>query len=237
MIRILIIGKTFEDHLENVARVLDRLQEAGLKLKPSKCNFLLKQVQYLGHTISDRGISPDARKVEAVKNFPKPIDLKSLRSFLGLASYYRRFIPGFSAKVNPLFKLTRKNVDFFWSDDCQAAFDRLKQLLIDSPLLVFPDFSQGFMMETDAARIGLGAVLAHEVEDGTLHPVAYASRTLQPHEQNYGATELEALGVVWATKHFRHYLYGHKCVIFTDNEALKSLLNTTHPSSKLARWG
>ena len=234
---ILIIGKTFEDHLENVARVLDRLQEAGLKLKPSKCNFLLKQVQYLGHTISDRGISPDARKVKAVKNFPKPIDLKSLRSFLGLASYYRRFIPGFSAKANPLFKLTRKNVDFFWSDDCQVAFDRLKQLLIDSPLLVFPDFSQGFMMETDASRIGLGAVLAQEVEDGTLHPVAYASRTLQPHEQNYGATELEALGVVWATKHFRHYLYGHKCLIFTDHEALKSLLNTPHPSGKLARWG
>ena len=234
---ILIIGKTFEDHLENVARVLDRLQEAGLKLKPSKCNFLLKQVQYLGHTISDRGISPDARKVEAVKNIPKPIDLKSLRSFLGLASYYRRFIPGFSAKANPLFKLTRKNVDFFWSDDCQAAFDRLKQLLIDSPLLVFPNFSRRFVMETDASRIGLEAVLAQGVEDGTLHPVAYASRTLQPHEQNYGATELEALGVVWATKHFRHYLYGHKCVIFTDHEALKSLLNTPHPSGKLARWG
>ena len=92
-------------------------------------------------------------------------------------------------------------------------------------------------METDASRIGLGAVLAQEVEDGTLHPVAYASRTLQPHEQNYGATELEALGVVWATKHFRHYLYGHKCVIFTDHEALKSLLNTPDPSGKLARWG
>ena len=91
-------------------------------------------------------------------------------------------------------------------------------------------------METDASGVGLGAVLAQQVEDGTLHPVAYASRTLQPHEQNYGATELEALGVVWAAKHFRHYLYGHKCVIFTDHEALKSLLNTPHPSGKLARW-
>ena len=131
---ILIIGKTFEDHLENVARVLDQLQEAGLKLKPSKCNFILKQVQYLGHAISNLGISPDAKKVEAVKNFLKPTDLKSLRSFLGLASYYRRFIPGFSANANPLFKLTRKNVDFFWSYDCQVAFDSLKQLLVDSPL-------------------------------------------------------------------------------------------------------
>ena len=129
------------------------------------------------------------------------------------------------------------NVDFFWSDDCQVAFDSLKQLLVDSQLLIFPaaDFSQGFVMEIDTSRVGLGAVLAQEVEDGTLHPVAYASRTLQPHEQNYGATELEALGVVWAAKHFRHYLYGHKCVIFTDHEVLNSLLNTPHPYGKLAR--
>ena len=156
---------------------------------------------------------------------------------MGLASYYRRFIPGFSAVANPLFKLTRKNVNFCWSVTCQEAFDRLKQLLVDAPLLIYPNFSRGFVMETDASGVGLGAVLAQQVEDGTLHPVAYASRTLQPHEQNYGATELEALGVVWAAKHFRHYLYGHKCVIFTDHEALKSLLNTPHPSGKLARWG
>ena len=109
---ILIIGKTFEEHLENIARVLDQLHQAGLKLKPSKCHFLLRQVWYLGHTISDQGVSPDAIKIEAVKNFPKPTDLKSLRSFLGLASYYRRFIPGFSAVANPLFKLTRKKVNF-----------------------------------------------------------------------------------------------------------------------------
>ena len=169
---------------------------------------MLRQVLYLGHTISDQGISPDATKIEAIKNFPKPINLKSLRSFLGLAFYYRRFIPGFSAVANPLFKLTRKNANFCWSDTCQEAFDRLKQLLTNAPLLVFPNFSRGFVMETDASGVGLGAVLAQEVEDGKLHPVAYASRTLQPHEQNYGATELEALGVVWAAKHFRHYLYG-----------------------------
>ena len=227
---ILIVGRTLEEHLENIARVLDRFQEAGLKLKPSKCHFLLKQIQYLGHTISDQGILPDANKVKAVQNFPIPTDLKSLRSFLGLASYYRRFVPGFSVVANPLFKLTRKNVDFCWSNTCQEAFDRLKQLLVNSPLLIFPDFSQGFVMETDASGVGLGAVLAQEGEDKTLHPVAYASRTLQPHEQNYGATELEALGVVWSVKHFRHYLYGHKCVIFTDHEPLKSLLNTPHPS-------
>ena len=224
---ILIIGETFEEHLENIARVLNQLHEVGLKLKPSKCHFLLRQVQHLGHTISDQGISPDATKIEAVKSFPELTDLKSLRLFLELASYYKRFIP---AVANPLFKLTRKNVNSYWSVTCQETFERFKQLLVDTPLLIFPNF-------TDASGVGLGVVLAQKIEDGTLHPVAYASRTLQPHEQNYGATELEALGVVWAVKHFRHYLYGHKCVIYTDHEALKSLLNTPHPSGKLARWG
>ena len=128
---ILIIEKTFEEHLENIARVLRK--STTLKLKPSKCHFLLRQVQYLGHTISDRGISPDATKLEAIKNFPKPTDLKSLRSFLGLASYYREFSP----VANPLFKLTRKNVNFCWSDTCQEAFYRLKQLLINAALQIF----------------------------------------------------------------------------------------------------
>ena len=159
---ILIIEKTFEEHLENIARVLSQLHEAGLKLKPSKCHFLLRQVQYLGDTISDQGISPDAIMVEAVKNFPKPTDLKLLRrSLLGLASCYRRFIPGFSAVVNPLFKLTRKNVNFCWSDTCQEAFDRLD--LSSYLLMLHCQFSQGFVMETDASGVGLGAVLTQEI--------------------------------------------------------------------------
>ena len=104
-----------------------------MKLKPSKCDFLLNQIQYMGHTISDQGTLPDVNKVKAVQNFSIPTDLKSLWSFLGLASYYRRFAPGFSVVANPLFKLTRKNVDFSWSDTCQEDFDRLKQLLVNSP--------------------------------------------------------------------------------------------------------
>lgn len=123
------------------------------------------------------------------------------------------------------------------SGQCQQAFDRLKELLIQSPVLCFPDFSRPFVLETDASGTGLGAVLAQEQTDGTIHPIAYASRSLQKHEQNYGITELEGLGVVWVVKHFRVYLYGHKCTVVTDHEALKSLLNTPQPSGKLARWG
>ena len=234
---ILVMGETLEDHLQNLQLVLQRLREAGLKLRPSKCHFLQRSVEYLGHVVSERGISPDPWKVEAVRNFPMPTNLKSLRSFLGLASYYQRFIPGMSLAAGPLFALTRKDTPFIWTQQCEEAFEQLKDLMTRAPLLAFPDFSRDFLLETDASGDGLGAVLAQKLEDGTVHPIAYASRTLQPHERNYGVTELEALGVVWAVKHFRPYLYGHKCEVFTDHEALKSLLNTPQPSGKLARWG
>ncbi len=234
---ILVIGKTYEEHLDNLRRVLDRLREAGLKLKPEKCSFGKGEVAYLGYVVSKDGLSPDPGKIKAIQEFPQPLDLKSLRSFLGLATYYRRFIPQFSVVASPLHALTRKNASFVWDPVCEKAFCHLKTLLTTAPVLAFPNFTRDFLLETDASGLGLGAVLAQKQEDGTTRPVAFASRTLQAHEQNYGVTELEALGVVWAVKHFRHYLYGHHCDVFTDHEALKSLLNTPHPSGKLARWG
>ena len=126
---------------------------------------------------------------------------------------------------------------FEWTSQCQAAFDRLRKLLTESPLLSYPDFTQPFLLETDASIDGLGAVLAQRKADNLVHPIAYASRTLLAHERNYGISELEGLGVVWTVKHFRHYLYGHKCDVYTDHEAHKALINTPHPSGKLARWG
>ena len=234
---VLVMGKTFEEHLANLMEVFERLRAAGLRLKLVKCIFGGDKVVYLGFVVSRNGISPDPQKVEAVRDFPRPFYVRSLRSFLGLASYYRRFIHSFSVIANPLFHLTKKEVEFTWSPACEEAFERLKQHLVEAPVLAFPSFDRGFLLDTDASGVGLGAVLAQKQEDGTIRPVAYASRTLQPHERNYGSTEMEALGVVWAIKHFRHYLYGHHCDVFTDHEALKSLLNTPHPSGKLARWG
>ena len=234
---ILVIGRTFDEHLDYLTQVFDRLKAAGLKLKAEKCSFGRGEVEYLGYVVSKKGLAPQAGKVKAVKDFPTPVDLKTLRSFLGLASYYRRFIPQFSVVASPLHALTRKNVDFSWDSVCEEAFQLLKGLLTTAPLLAFPDFAREFLLETDASGIGIGAVLAQKGEDGITRPNAYASRTLQPHEKNYGVTELEALAVVWAVKHFRPYLYGHRCTVLTDHEALKSLLNTPHPSGKLARWG
>ena len=139
--------------------------------------------------------------------------------------------------AGPLFTLTRKGVDFCWTTQCQSTFEKMKELLTGATVLVFPNFDREFLLETDASIKGLGAVLAQKQDDSRVRPIAYASRTLQPHEKNYGVSELEALGVVWALKHFRHYIYGHHCQVFTDHEALKALLNTPHPSGKLARWG
>ena len=168
-------------------------------------------------------------------DFPTPRHLKQLRSFLGLASYWR-FIPKFSQVAAPLYVLTKKDALYQWTPTCQDTFDELKQKLTQAPVLAFPDFSKSFILETDASGSGLGAVLAQEQEDGMVKPICYASRTLQTHEKNYGVSELEALAVVWVVKHFRVYLYGHKCKVYTDHEALMSLMNTPHPSGKLARW-
>ena len=192
-----VIGRTVEEHNRNLTRVLERIREAGLRLKPRKCKFSQELVTYLGHVVSARGVETDPEKLKAVRDYPEPTNVKSLRSFLGLASYYRRFVPGFSAVAGPLHSLT-KDAPFVWGPDCQNAFERLKKLLTTSPVLVFPDFFRGFILETDASGAGLGAVLAQKQLDGAVRPISYASRSLLKHERNYGITELEALGVVWA---------------------------------------
>ena len=234
---VIVLGKTVENHLANLRAVWSRLRKAGLRLKPSKCNLFKQEVNYLGYVVSVHGVATDPEKVSAMERFPTPIDLKSLRSFLGLASYYRRFVPNFSVIANPLFALTRKDAAYNWDQPCQQAFDRLKMYLATAPVLAYPDFSVDFQLETDASGMGLGAVLSQTQKDRSIRPIAFASRTLQASEVNYGITELEALAVVWAVRHFRQYLYGHRCNIITDHEVLKSLLNTPHPSGRLARWG
>jgi len=177
----LVIGKTFKEHLDNLREVFQCLQLAGLRLMPSKCLFAgsRSRVVYLGFVISREGIAPDLMKVEAVMVFPQSNDMKS---FLGLVSYYRRFIYGFSVVANPLFSITKKDVKYDWSPACEAAFQQLKKQLTEAPILAFPDFSRGFLFERDVSGVGLGAVLTQKLEDGTIRPITYAIRTLQPHE-------------------------------------------------------
>ena len=234
---ILVVSNTFEDHLSHLSEVLMRLRRAGLRLKPKKCLLLREEVPYLGHVLSASGIRPNPAKIETVQNFPTPTDVTKLRQFLGLAPYYRRFTCGFARIAHPLHRLTKKDVPYEWSSDCETAFVRLKECLVTAPILSYPECGSGkqFILETDASGLGLGAVLSQEKE-GQIHPIAYASRTLDPHERNYGISELETLGLVWAVRHFRPYILGHHTVVYTDHSACTSLLNNPRPSGKLARW-
>ena len=235
---ILICSRTFTEHLQHLREVFERLREANLHLKPEKCLFVRETVPYLGHVVTKQGISPDPAKTRTVREYPPPSDRTQLRQFLGLASYYRRFVPGFAKIASPLHSLLKKETTFHWSDNCQEAFEVLKERLITTPVLAYPEFGDGhsFVLETDASTQGLGAVLAQKKSDGRVHPIAYASRSLQPHEKNYAITELETLGLVWAVKHFRPYLLGHPCTVYTDHAACTSLLQSRNLSPKLARW-
>ena len=233
---LLVFSETLEDHLEHLRRVLSRLMEVGLKLKPSKCKLVCGEVEYLGHVITPSGLQPNSRLVSAVREFPTPQNIQDMRRFLGLASYYRKFIAGFARIAQPLHRLTRKGADFHWSEECQSAFNELKQKLVTAPVLAYPLFDRAFTLETDASIRGLGAVLSQVQDDEQLHPIAYASRALNPQEANYSVTELETLGVVWAMSHFHHYLYGNAVTVCTDHSAVKEILGAPNPSGKHARW-
>ena len=233
---LLVYSKTLSEHLSHLGRVLERLEKAGLKLKASKCHFARKEVQYLGHVLTPDGVKPNPALVRAVERFPLPTNLKGVRRFLGMASYYRKFIPQFSKVAEPLHKLTRKNSDFHWSEECNVAFESLKGKLIEAPVLVYPSFTEPFILETDASIQGLGAVLSQKQLDGRHHPIAFASRALSPTERNYSITELETLAVVWALSHFRFYLYGNSVKVLTDHSAVKAVLMSPNPSGKHARW-
>ncbi len=207
-----------------------------MKLKPSKCSFVRDEVEYVGHVLTPDGVKTNPKLVQAVREFPQPQNVREVRRFQGLSSYYRRFIPQFAAIAQPLHRLTRKNVEFRWTEECQEAFDTLKEKLIAAPVLAYPSFDKPFVLETDASIKGLGAVLSQPQEDGLTHPVAYASRSLSQSERNYSVTELETLAVVWAITHYHCHLYGHPVTVYTDHTAVKAVLETPNPSGRHARW-
>jgi len=181
---ILVYSQTLEEHLHHLQLVIERLQEAGLKLKPTKCHFLRQEIEYLGHMITADGLKPNYKHVSAVQDFAVPRHVKEVRQFLGLAPYYCRFIARFSKIAQPLHARTQKGVPFQWTDACQTAFDTVKRRLIEAPVLRYHNFSKDFVLETDASVKGLGSVLSQIQDDGKLHPVAYApSSTLSSREE------------------------------------------------------
>ena len=233
---LLIFSVTLQEHLDHLRQVIHRLREVGLKVNPGKCQFIRSEVEYLGHVIMPEGLRPNSKLVEAVRDYSPPKNVQELRRFLGLTSYYRRFVNHFAKVAEPLHRLTCKNTAFEWSQECQIAFDELKRRLVTPPVLAYPNFDVDFVLETDASHQGLGAVLSQRQEDGRLHPIAYASRALSGAEKHYGITDLETLAVVWAISHFHYYLYGHCVTVYTDHSAVKAVLETASPSGRHAHW-
>ncbi|KAH9685255.1 Endonuclease [Citrus sinensis] len=228
---ILVYSRNEKEHAEHLWTVLQTLRQKQLYAKFSKCEFWLDRVVFLGHVISAEGIYVDPQKIEAVVKWERPTNVTEVRSFLGFAGYYRRFVEGFSKIAIPMTRLTRKNAKFQWDDDCEKSFQELKTCLTSAPVLTLPSGNEGFMVYSDASRQGLGCVL---MQHGKV--VAYASRQLKKHEQNYPTHDLELAAVVFALKIWRHYLYGATCQIFTDHKSLKYLFTQKELNLRQRRW-
>ena len=233
---IIVYGDDFEETLRNLRLVFDRLREANLKLKPKKCRIFQSQVAYLGHIVSQEGVRTDPKKIESIKNWPIPCDTKGVRSFLGLASYYRKFIPGFATSAHSLTRLTEKDVKFKWGPEESNSFEELKQALISSPILAYPNDKGMYIVDTDASNFGIGAVLS-QVQNGQERVIAYASKSLSSSQRRYCTTKRELLAVVhFVGVTFRHYLLAESFLVRTDHSSLTWLTNFKDADGMLSRW-
>ncbi|GBM61235.1 Retrovirus-related Pol polyprotein from transposon 297 [Araneus ventricosus] len=232
---IIIVGRTFEEHLNNLRKVFQRLQKANLKLNPKKCRFFQKEVAYIGHVISAEGVKTDSEKIKAVVDWPPPETVHDLRSFLGLYTYYRRFLRNFSAIAKPLHKLTEVRSNFNWTIEREKTFNSLKQALTTSPVLTCPRTDKEFILDTDSSNKGKGAVLSQKIGNEE-RVIAYFSESLGKPERNYCVTRKELLAIVKSIEHFYHYLYGRKFLLRTDHASLRCLLNFREPEDQIARW-
>ena len=234
---ILIHTPSLEEHFQTLNKVLRRLREAGLTARPSKCIVCYEQLQFLGHMVGKGQLAPDQDKLDTIKDAKQPRTKKELRSFLGLAGYYRKFIANFAAIACPLTDKTksREPNNIEWSNSQELAFQTLKDNLTSSPILHLPDIEKPFILRTDASNSGLGAVLLQKHED-EVFPVAYASKKLLAREVNYSVIERECLAVVWAIRKFQRYLYGKEFTLQTDHEPLVYMQKARVVNSRVMRW-
>ncbi len=213
---ILFHARTFDEEIFNLRQVFSRLRVANLKLNPKKCVLFRTRVLYLGHVVMQEGISTDQSKGEAVTNWPTPKNKRELRGFLGLCSYYHKFIKSFANIAGPLHRLTEKETEFVWTVQCNEAFLKLKQLLTTAPILAYPIASGRYTLDTDAGKKAIGAVLSQK-QNGHERVIAYYSRSLTRRERNYCLTRKELLVVVKAIEKFHYYVYGQRLVVRTDH--------------------
>lgn len=238
---ILLTGANEEEHLKTLSLVLDRLEKAGFRARRSKCQFMVQLVSYLGHLIDQFGLHPLQEKVKAVKEAPSPKNVSELKSYLGLLTYYSKFLPNMADVLAPLYKLLRKDIQWQWTDTEEKAFQASKDLLTSDSLLVHFNPDLDLLLMCDASSYGIGTVIAHRMPDGSERPIGFASRTLSAAQRNYSQLEREALALVFGVKRFHSFLFGHHFELVTDHQPLLALLHEHRPTSAQAsacirRW-
>jgi len=232
---VIVIFLDFGTHVSRLREVFDRLQAAGLKLKPSKCALLQREVKYLSHVVGRDGVATDPKKVWAVRDWAVPVDHPELRAFLGVVGHYRQYVPNCAGIAQALNRLTVKGVRWQWTQAEQKAFDHLKDCLVEAPILAYPDPAKEYILDADASNHNVGAVLS-QVRDDRKVMMAYYSKALSAPERNYCTTRRKLLAVVKAVKHFRPCLYGLSFRLQTDHSSFIWLCRRTEPSSQVARW-
>ncbi|HYN44763.1 MAG TPA: RNase H-like domain-containing protein, partial [Candidatus Limnocylindrales bacterium] len=232
---IIIYSQTFEEHIEHLKQVFEQFRKFGLFVKMSKCEFCMDRMDFLGHEVSAEGLRPNANKVKAINEMPKPSDSKQLVRFLAMAGFYRRYIKDFAKRTHTLRELCKQDAKWSWSTAHQQEVDDIKAALTSQPVMAYPDWGKKFILTTDASLKGLGAILSQEYENGE-RVIAYASRALAPGERKWGITELEALAVMWGTEQFKVYLEDRPFDLVTDHKALLAFKKITNTNPRLERW-
>jgi len=234
---VLVLGKSAPNMLDRLQQVFDRFRSANLRMHPSKCHWAVARVHFLGHVLDERGISVDESKISIVRDFKRPNTPKRVKSFLGLANYYRRFVANFSQISAPLRALLKKETRFVWTSECEESFNKLKQALITAPVLRLPDFSKPFVLTTDASLDGISYILGQRDEAGREHVISYAGRSLRDGERRWGITELEGLAIVQGCRHFHVYLADKPFEIVTDHITMSFIKQMPlSGNNRLTRW-
>jgi transposase InsO family protein len=231
----IVFSTSLQEHVVNLEKVFQRLRESNFKIQMDKSEFLKLETAYLGHIISKDGIKPNPDKISAIQNYPIPKTATEIKRFLGLLGYYRKFIPNFARITKPMTQCLKKGSKISFDENYNECFEKCKTLLVNDPILQYPDFAKDFLLTTDASNLAIGAVLS-QGPIGSDKPISYASRTLNSSEINYSTIEKELLAIIWATKYFRPYLFGRKFKILTDHRPLQWVMSLKEPNSRLTRW-